>query len=102
MVERIGISFFLDKSEHSAGMRNSELTLYVRWIAPSTEANEAIVDYYEGPAFFSLLPHKTYEDMYTAGLLFTRRKPYSGIYAVIVSYHGNELYRDAFNLVHCD
>ncbi len=101
-VDRIGISFFLDKSELSAGMRNSKLTLYVRWLTPSNEESESMVDYYEGPAFYSMLPHKEYEDIYTAGLLFTHRKPYNGIYTVIVSYRGNELYRDSFNLVQCD
>ena len=101
-VERIGISFFLDKSDLSAGTRNTKLTLHFRWLTPSTEEGESIVDYYEGAGFYSRLPHKTHEDIYAAGLLFTRREPHNGIYTVIVSYRGNELYRDAFNLVRCN
>jgi len=99
--ERISVSFFLDKSQLSAGARKSTITLRVIWHTPSTEPDESIVEYYEGPVPWSPLAHKTHEDIYSAGLLFSRHEPFDGIYTVVISYRGNELYRDAFNLVGC-
>ena len=99
--ERISVSFFLDKSQLSTNARKSKITLHVVWHTPSTEPDESIVEYYEGPILWSPLAHKAHEDIYSAGLLLSRREPLNGIYTVVISYRGNELYRDAFNLVGC-
>jgi hypothetical protein len=99
--ERISVSFFLDKSRLSASARKSTITLQIVWHTPSTEPGESTIEYYLGPGLGSPLAHGVYENIYNAGLLFSRRDPQNGIYTVVVAYRGNELYRDSFNLIGC-
>ena len=101
-VQRIGIAFYADLSRISKIARRSKTVLRIRWRHSSVDTSGRKYDYYATQLSPFILAAES-NLLYSAGLQLSHDHEFvNGVYTVIVSYHGTEIYRDFFELEGCD